>query len=122
MGTTASAGILFTVLSISSKSALSSTESRMRVSLLWSPWARSCASVSVRGAAVEFWDEGWVESRERRSSIGRLSSCPPSSPGQYLVKPLEQGRPPAHQSWVSPDQTHSLYAQTWSLCSPLPGR
>ena len=66
-GTTASAGILFTVLSMSSKSALSSTESRMRVSLLWSPWARSCASVSVRGAAVEFWDEGWVESRERRS-------------------------------------------------------
>ena len=36
-GTTASAGILFTVLSISSKSALSSTESSMRVSLLCSP-------------------------------------------------------------------------------------
>ena len=47
--TTASAGILLTVLSISLTSALSSTESSKRVSLLCRLWARSCDSVFAGG-------------------------------------------------------------------------
>ena len=66
-GTTASAGIFLTVLSMSSMSALSSTESNILGSLLCNPCASNWASVSVRGVVVVEGVEGSVDNREIRS-------------------------------------------------------